>query len=242
MQEHAAHDDVHNAIAQASDYELGDVAPYGHIADPTGGQGYPQGPVLVSSDYFLEVQSISAQPNPYAWQSENTEPRSDLVLYNGMWIDRVDLETGINVHHGIIYVYQCRWDIGGSPCDMFIESDKRQLNNHLRRWHGVVLSDKVQIRCLWDNCQKSMKTESLARHISGKSHLNVHWKCPGYSTMVCRKDAFKRHTRRKPSCQPQPEVGNAMPYRIIGPQAREINVRSFCYPYSDFQYTHPYAP
>ncbi|KAG9313283.1 hypothetical protein JVU11DRAFT_5587 [Chiua virens] len=76
--------------------------------------------------------------------------------------------TGGN-HDSISSVVECRWIQKMEVCDFTLT--KQDLKRHLADCHGIkAMSHNIIVQCRWEGCGKSMKRESLLRHIYEK-HL-----------------------------------------------------------------------
>ncbi|KAH7884776.1 hypothetical protein F5I97DRAFT_1892039 [Phlebopus sp. FC_14] len=112
--------------------------------------------------------------------------------------------------------YQCQWSEDGVTCGATLSGDKRDVLLHLYHRHNIKYgSEKLQQRCHWFQCRKTMKRESIPRHIV-TVHIKEGVRCPDCGSTFSREDALKRHqrgARQKVSQTPdtsvecQPEAG-----------------------------------
>ncbi|KAG8220771.1 hypothetical protein J3R82DRAFT_2202 [Butyriboletus roseoflavus] len=89
--------------------------------------------------------------------------------------------------------YPCQWFDGAIPCNEVVSSTKSAIGQHLLDAHAIRLKgDKTTQVCLWEACQKTMRRESIARHI-----LTVHMQdkvlCPSCRLRFARADSMQRH-------------------------------------------------
>ncbi|KAF9234188.1 hypothetical protein BU15DRAFT_52920 [Melanogaster broomeanus] len=103
--------------------------------------------------------------------------------------------------------YRCRFDLNGSPCNMWIIGERVRVARHLRHYHHIQSSSAGRAFCGWDNCthRKPMKRENLPRHVV--MHLGVKWRCHHCMEMFSRDDAVQRHIER---VRPQGEADPAI--------------------------------
>lgn len=91
-------------------------------------------------------------------------------------------------------LYQCQWFDGTSPCGAVVAGTKNAIARHLQVQHAIqVKADKTDQVCLWGRCQKSMRRESMPRHILAV-HMKdkVHCRC---GSRFARPDSLQRHRR-----------------------------------------------
>lgn len=94
-----------------------------------------------------------------------------------------------------VYGHRCQWSDCASPCGEAVAGTKNAIGQHLQAAHGIRLkADKTIQVCHWEKCQKSMRKESIARHI-----LAIHMKdkvhCPSCGSRFARPDSLQRHQR-----------------------------------------------
>ncbi|KAI9570631.1 hypothetical protein HD554DRAFT_2083658 [Boletus coccyginus] len=92
----------------------------------------------------------------------------------------------------------CLWVVDGSMCNRsFFLGDnlKHSISRHLRNIHGLhPASGKSSVGCQWIGCDKTMKRESIVRHIVAV-HLRVATKCGACGTFFARPDSLQRHMK-----------------------------------------------
>ena len=92
-------------------------------------------------------------------------------------------------------VYQCRWLNGAIPCGMMVTGTKKAIAKHLQDAHAIPIKDnRTEVVCQWDNCQRSMRRESMARHILAV-HNQDKVPCPRCGSRFARTDSLQRHQR-----------------------------------------------
>ncbi|KAG9309916.1 hypothetical protein JVU11DRAFT_9948 [Chiua virens] len=92
-------------------------------------------------------------------------------------------------------VYQCQWSDGSRSCGAVVAHNRNAINHHLQTEHAIrVKADRTSQNCRWGKCRKSMRRESLPRHI-----LAVHMKekvlCTDCDSRFARTDSLQRHKR-----------------------------------------------
>lgn len=87
----------------------------------------------------------------------------------------------------------CQWTTGAVPCGETVVGTKRAVGQHLQAKHAIRLKPDTTI-CLWGGCQKSMRRESMARHILAV-HIQDKVPCKGCGSCFARLDSLQRHQR-----------------------------------------------
>lgn len=106
-----------------------------------------------------------------------------------------------------VSVYQCQWFHDTGPCGALVAGTKHAIGQHLKAEHGLQLkADKMIQVCHWEACQKSMRRESIARHILAV-HMQDKVPCPGCGSRFARTDYMQRHQRTR--CLAKGEASDA---------------------------------
>ena len=93
------------------------------------------------------------------------------------------------------YVYECQWLNGTIPCGIMVTGTKKAIAKHLQDAHAIrIKANRTEVVCQWDDCQKSMRRESIARHILAV-HNQDKVPCPSCGSRFARKDSLQRHQR-----------------------------------------------
>lgn len=119
-------------------------------------------------------------------QSVSPRPRRTPYPLGADFRKRTDLPTS---------VYLCQWFDGAGRCGAPLTGTKSAITQHLQEVHTIRLkADKTTHVCLWNECHKPMRGESIARHI-----LTVHMQdkvpCPRCGSRFARVDSMQRHQR-----------------------------------------------
>ncbi|KAH7909662.1 hypothetical protein BJ138DRAFT_1154766 [Hygrophoropsis aurantiaca] len=104
-----------------------------------------------------------------------------------------DNEIHLRSHH---YYYPCGW-YDGQKCNMW--RPWSQMLEHLQTYHGLPDYHKQPVVCCWNRCQKSVKKESLARHIA-HIHEGIKSQCETCKKGLSRTDSWQRHSQMNPGC------------------------------------------
>ena len=92
-------------------------------------------------------------------------------------------------------VYQCQWLNGTIPCGIMVTGTRKAIANHLQDAHAIpIKGNRTEVVCQWDNCQKMMRRESMARHILAV-HNQDKVPCPRCGSRFARTDSLQRHQR-----------------------------------------------
>ncbi|KAI9573884.1 hypothetical protein HD554DRAFT_1990414, partial [Boletus coccyginus] len=90
-------------------------------------------------------------------------------------------------------LHQCQWFDGTRPCGALVAGTKNAIGQHLQTAHGLRLkADKTMQVCHWEGCRKSMRRESIARHILAV-HMLDKVLCPSCRSRFARTDSMQRH-------------------------------------------------
>jgi len=85
----------------------------------------------------------------------------------------------------------CHW----GHCYSYLEAEKSEVAKHLQVVHDIKPGgDKLYIKCMWDGCGKSMKKESISRHIVAV-HLSQKTECGSCGKQFARWDSKLRHIK-----------------------------------------------
>jgi len=86
----------------------------------------------------------------------------------------------------------CHWD---DCCSHYLKAEKSEVAKHLQVVHDVKPGgDKLPMKCTWDGCGKSMKKESISRHIVAV-HLSKKTECGSCGKQFARWDSKLRHIK-----------------------------------------------
>ena len=103
--------------------------------------------------------------------------------------------------------YYCQWSDGARPCGAVVEGTKHAIGEHLRATHAIRLkADKTFQVCHWERCRKSMRKESIARHVLAV-HMQDKVPCPSCGSRFARTDSLQRHQRAQ--CPTDREASDA---------------------------------
>jgi uncharacterized protein YodC (DUF2158 family) len=103
--------------------------------------------------------------------------------------------------------YQCQWFDGAGPCSAVVAGTKIAIGRHLRITHAIQLkADKTVQLCHWEGCHKSMRRESIPRHILAV-HMLDKVLCPSCGSRFARSDSLQRHQRTQ--CLAKGEASDA---------------------------------
>lgn len=92
-------------------------------------------------------------------------------------------------------LYQCQWFDGAMTCSEIVTGTRSAIAQHLQVAHAIRLkADKTVQVCLWENCQKVMRGESIARHILAV-HMRDKVPCSSCGLRFARADSMQRHRR-----------------------------------------------
>jgi hypothetical protein len=108
----------------------------------------------------------------------------------------------------------CRWD---AQCSSRLVADKSEVAKHLQLAHSVKPGgDKLNMKCVWDGCRKTMKKESISRHIVAV-HLSKKTECSGCGKQFARWDSKLRHIKNsKRECSDsEPESPDSKRPRLL---------------------------
>jgi len=95
-----------------------------------------------------------------------------------------------------LVVYECK---AAGPCGLYLEGTQSAISAHLRR-HGITASpDHNTIDCPWGGCSKTMKKDSLTRHIL--THIGVRARCSMCGLVRSRSDVIRAHIASSESCK-----------------------------------------
>ncbi|KAF9222393.1 hypothetical protein BS17DRAFT_768000 [Gyrodon lividus] len=145
---------------------------------------------------------------PHAAAEATTEPAvRNVIRCDGYLVDEESLNTALQKPDKLLHVYACFWDLGQSPCGMWIEGDQSSVADHLGLFHGFK-GGEVATRCLWRDCPKPhMKGTSIARHVV--THVGFRVKCNTCKHEFARVDACNRaHSRSGCSGVGRPMYGD----------------------------------
>ena len=118
------------------------------------------------------------------------------IEHDGVWVDEEELVKGLMEPDGKLTVHPCRWEQGRAPCHLWIRGDESSINAHIQKWHrGKPGGDKSRVDCRWSACGKTMRKDSIARHIVTK-HLGEMWECQGCGKEIIRSDVYRQHVAR----------------------------------------------
>ncbi|KAN0081628.1 hypothetical protein V8E55_009252 [Tylopilus felleus] len=168
-----------------------------------------------SSTFPFHACSSHATSHPTSNGFLKTEPRSHLrvlrldsaspsrrrraaraIEHDGVWVDEEELVKGLMEPDGKLTVHPCRWEQGRAPCHPWIRGDESSINAHIQKWHrGKPGGDKSRVDCRWSACGKTMRKDSIARHIVTK-HLGEMWECQGCGKEIIRSDVYRQHVAR----------------------------------------------
>ncbi|KAH7914923.1 hypothetical protein BJ138DRAFT_1142945 [Hygrophoropsis aurantiaca] len=106
---------------------------------------YQTSPVIRTSP---QTASHASPPSNYPPFRIQPPPHSAMVYRSpthtawcdGVMLDKDDLEDAqksVRTDGHTMNVYQCLWDLEGSPCGLHVESDRSQMGRHLQRWHNI---------------------------------------------------------------------------------------------------------
>jgi len=63
----------------------------------------------------------------------------------------------------------CDWDDGGGPCGIIVYKDR--IAEHMKSFHvRSRVSSKSAVKCQWKGCQKTLRRDTIFRHISEKHY------------------------------------------------------------------------
>jgi len=86
----------------------------------------------------------------------------------------------------------CHWN---DCCPHYLKAEKSEVAKHLQVVHDVKPGgDKLPMKCTWDGCGKSMKKESISRHIVAV-HLSKKTECGSCGKQFARWDSKLRHIK-----------------------------------------------
>lgn len=103
--------------------------------------------------------------------------------------------------------YQCQWFDSAGPCGAVVTGTKNAIGRHLRTTHAIqIKADKTIQLCHWEGCHKSMRRESIPRHILAV-HMLDKVPCPSCGSRFARSDSLQRHQRTQ--CLAKGEVSDA---------------------------------
>ncbi|KAF8554302.1 hypothetical protein OG21DRAFT_1104748 [Imleria badia] len=106
-----------------------------------------------------------------------------------------------------VTVYQCQWIDSTGPCGAIVAGTKNTIGQHLQYEHAIRLkADKTFEVCCWGGCRKSMRRESIPRHVLAV-HMRDKVPCPSCGSLFARTDSLKRHQRTP--CLPVTKGENA---------------------------------
>ncbi|KAN0081630.1 hypothetical protein V8E55_009254 [Tylopilus felleus] len=135
-------------------------------------------------------------PQSSASLSRRRRSNARAIEYDGLWIDEEELVNGLMELDGKITIHPCRWEEDRSPCQIWIRGDESSINAHIQKWHrGKIGRDKSRVDCRWSTCGKTMRKDSIARHIVTK-HLGEMWECQGCGKAIVRGDVYRQHAMR----------------------------------------------
>ncbi|KAF9222469.1 hypothetical protein BS17DRAFT_191253 [Gyrodon lividus] len=164
-------------------------------------------------------------PQVFPRWSGSKQNRTRVIEIEGIIVDEEECRQGQIKGINKIDLYHCDWDLQGSPCGMWIGGDKRDIREHLQKWHNVRRGqDKVPIHCLWLGCTtKPLLKESLSRHVRSV-HLGLKWKCVWCNAQYTREDAGRKHEHAEGV---EGKVHQAVQVTVLpGEGARVINMHA----------------
>jgi len=110
----------------------------------------------------------------------------------------IEPETYVRMQqsHQSLVVYECKAPV---PCGVFLEGTHTAISAHLRR-HGIPASpDDNNISCPWGSCSKTIKRDSLPRHIL--THMGVKARCSMCGLVRFRCDVIRAHIASSERCK-----------------------------------------
>ena len=122
---------------------------------------------------------------------------SALATVPSMYAIPIEHETHVRFQSSqSLVVYECKAAV---PCGLYLEGTHGAISAHLRR-HGITASpDHNTIDCPWDGCSKTIKKDSLTRHIL--THIGVKARCSMCGLVRSRCDVIRAHIASSESCK-----------------------------------------
>jgi hypothetical protein len=191
-----------------------------------------------SSSHRKDGVMHACRPQASPSGSGSKENRSQVMKIEGIIVDAEECRRKRTEGIKKSDFYCCAWDLDGSPCGMWIGGEKRDIREHLQKWHGVKKGlDKDRISCLWWGCEtRPLRKESLSRHIRSV-HLGLRWKYLCCGNLYTREDAGGKHEHAEGVDGKEPQDGPVAV--LLGPGARVINMHAALEPSSPPGITSP---
>ncbi|KAF8549734.1 hypothetical protein OG21DRAFT_557995 [Imleria badia] len=175
---------------------------------------------FVSNETQSAVETYQPEYPEKMGSSHRSSQPACAINFEGLWIDKDDLDSAAGRGDSMISVHECQWDMTSNPCGMWIVCDRSRVGAHIRKWHtGEWNASRKIAKCLWGGCTATMHTDSINRHVLSV-HLGEAFHCQGCDKEFARKDTYIQHVKRDDVCR------HTGPVKVYGTKRRVIDTRN----------------